>query len=390
MTLANDAENDRVLFRDRIAALEKDLANARARADAFEAKARRAKERAGAVNEAQASFAQSLVSLKEQVAAAFSRLESMAPPPADTHISGEMDAVPRFAPPPHISEPPPETPRAPDAALSTAKPARIVSVKPDVVTLQPPGAVFVTRDAMIAELSEPDEGTVARALEKLRAEPDWLVGTPPAVLMSALGDIDYDTDSPIFEIARMWDRVAMCGALLARVADAGEPRAREHDAWLVQHLGLPSEWEAISTIARNTSDTPQVRRWMLKALERFAAARSIGWSELSPLIGILSIDSDAGVRDAVVDVVAALPKTDEKIRWLTALLRADDNEIVLASAVNALASILPLDLDPAVIDRLLGHSSRRVQDAVLDLVARAKRAPRPSLVPRARKSLLPP
>jgi hypothetical protein len=70
-------------------------------------------------------------------------------------------------------------------------------------------------------------------------------------------------------------------------------------------------------------------------------------------------------------------------------LRTDDNEIVLAGAVSALASILPLELDPAVIDRLLGHPSKRVQEAVRDLVERAKRAPRPSLVPRARKSLIP-
>ena len=54
----------------------------------------------------------------------------------------------------------------------------------------------------------------------------------------------------------------------------------------------------------------------------------------------------------------------------------NDGEVVLASAVHALASVLPIELDPAVIERLLGHPSARVQRSVRDLVERAKREAR--------------
>jgi len=45
---------------------------------------------------------------------------------------------------------------------------------------------------------------------------------------------------------------------------------------------------------------------------------------------------------------------------------------VLASAVNALASVLPMELDPGLVDRLLGHPSPRVQRSVRDLIERAR------------------
>jgi hypothetical protein len=59
------------------------------------------------------------------------------------------------------------------------------------------------------------------------------------------------------------------------------------------------------------------------------------------------------------------------------LLRDDDDEGVLANAVNALASVLPIELDPAVVERLLGHPSARVQRSLRDLIERARREAKP-------------
>ena len=47
-----------------------------------------------------------------------------------------------------------------------------------------------------------------------------------------------------------------------------------------------------------------------------------------------------------------------------------------AIAVEALASVLPIELDPVVVERLLGHPSARVQRSVRDLVERAKKEAR--------------
>jgi hypothetical protein len=78
------------------------------------------------------------------------------------------------------------------------------------------------------------------------------------------------------------------------------------------------------------------------------------------------------LRDGVVGILLSLDRSDEKRRLLLEILRTDDDEVVLASAVNALASVLPMELDPTVISRLLEHPSARVQRSVRDLIERAK------------------
>jgi hypothetical protein len=142
----------------------------------------------------------------------------------------------------------------------------------------------------------------------------------------------------------------------------------------LKHLAAPSSWKAIADLARSDEEPVQLRRWLLEALDRLAAGRAIGWRELGDVVSAVARHSDASLRDGVVGILVSLDRSDEKRRLLLEILRADDDEIVLASAVNALASVLPMELDPGLVDRLLSHPSPRVQRSVRDLIERAKRA----------------
>ena len=81
---------------------------------------------------------------------------------------------------------------------------------------------------------------------------------------------------------------------------------------------------------------------------------------------------DPSLRDGVVGILVSLDRSDDKRRLLLEILRSDDDEVVLASAVNALAGALPMELDPGLVERLLGHPSPRVQRSVRELIERAK------------------
>jgi hypothetical protein len=116
----------------------------------------------------------------------------------------------------------------------------------------------------------------------------------------------------------------------------------------------------------------QLRRWLLEALDRLAAGRSVGWDELGPTVTAVARHPDASLRDGVVGILASLDRSDAKRDLLLDILRADDDEIVIANAVHALASVLPIELDPAVVGRLLGHPSARVQRSVRELIERAR------------------
>ncbi len=117
-----------------------------------------------------------------------------------------------------------------------------------------------------------------------------------------------------------------------------------------------------------------VRRWLLEAIERLVATRGVGWREVESLCAKLLRHPDASLRDGAIGVIAALERSEEKRRLLLDVLRVDDDEVVLSSAVHALTTALPIDLDPAVAERLLGHPSPRVQRSVMDFIERSKRA----------------
>ncbi|MBX3200677.1 MAG: hypothetical protein KF894_21250 [Labilithrix sp.] len=316
--------------------------------------------------------------------AAGSPLPSPAPVPSLSTEDGpgRIEATTRSGPPPLPARPPrvtqPSFPPAvypsvppPAGSAPTLPPPAMPSGRPP----EPSAVVQILseeRDALIERLA--DETTAAEAATKLLERPDWLRGRPPLELLMALTHLDYDVEAPLFELARTWDREPICRALIAALRDEPDAKLREHGAWLLKHLGAPSAWPALAELVSNEAEPPPVRRWLLEAIERLVASRGLGWREVGDLVALLVRHPDATLRDGVIGVVAALERSDDKRRVLLEILRSDDDEIVLASAVQALTSALPIELDPTVAERLLGHSSARVQRSVVELIERSKRA----------------
>lgn len=295
------------------------------------------------------------------------------PPPLPQHV-GAVGPPPK--PPARRTIPPVVYPSAPPpaGATQTAPPPRPPSIRPP----DEPSGVHVLpskeRDELFDKLADP--ATCRSAAIALRDHPEWLKGRPPLGLLSALTEIDYDVEAPIFELARAWEREAITRALVASMREEPDAKLREHGAWLLKHLGSPAALPALADLVKNDAEPPAVRRWLLEAIERLVASRSIGWTEVADLVATLVRHPDPSLRDGVIGVVAALDRSEEKRRLLVDLLRTDDDEIVLASAVHALASALPIELDTAVTERLLGHPSARVQRSVVDFIERSKRAAR--------------
>jgi len=232
-------------------------------------------------------------------------------------------------------------------------------------------AAVPTRDALFAMLEDPIRAR--EAVDAIRANEGWKTGTPPPVVLAALAHVDYDAEGPVFELARAWDRLPMCSALILALEAERDPKLREHDAWLLKHLAVPSAWGPIAALAKDEKESVGVRRWLIEGLDRLVAARAIGWHEIGDLVMALARHADATIRDGTIGILMSLEKSDDKRRVLMDILRHDNDEVVIASAVHALAGSLPGELDQAVVDRLLGHASERVQSSVKDLVERVKR-----------------
>jgi hypothetical protein len=228
------------------------------------------------------------------------------------------------------------------------------------------------RDSIFERLVDP--ATAREAASLLLEHPDWLHGRPPVELLISLTHLDYDVEAPVFEVARTWEREPICRALIAALRDEPDAKLREHGAWLLKHLGAPSAWRALAELASDETEPAPVRRWLLEAIERLVATRNLRWHEVGDLVQLLIRHADPSLRDGVIGIIGALDRSEEKRRVLLEVLRTDDDEQVLASAVRALTTALPIELDPAVAERLLGHSSPRVQRSVVEFIERSKRA----------------
>jgi hypothetical protein len=283
---------------------------------------------------------------------------------------------PRSVPPRRTQPPPipPSRPSSPSLGSSSLPPSAPISSGPPGPREDFPSvrASEIDRVELFDQLAHPDQANAAATI--LRERPEWLRGRPPIGLVAALASIDYDVEAPIFDLARAWEREPMCRAVVAMLREEPDSKMREHAAWLLKHLGAPSALPSLAEMVMNEDEPPTVRRWLLEAIERLVASRAVGFKEVGDLVQALVRHEDATIRDGVIGIIAALDRVDEKKRLLVDLLRTDDDEMVLASAVHALASVLPLDLDASVSERLLGHSSQRVQRSVMELLERSKRA----------------
>lgn len=261
----------------------------------------------------------------------------------------------------------PDSLRKPDASADTSERPSGAVPRGSVF---PPAEGGAVREELFSKLVDPDHASAAAA--ELKTHTDWLQGRPPPTFMAALANIDYDAEGAIFELARSWEREPLCQALIAALRSEPDARLREHTAWLLKHLGSSTQVKAIADLARSEEESVQTRRWLLEALDRLAAGRTIGWKDVGDVVTTVGRHSDAMLRDGVVGLLVALDRSDEKRKALLEILRADDDEGVIANAVNGLASVLPIELDPAVVERLLGHPSPRVQRSVRELIERAR------------------
>jgi hypothetical protein len=415
----------------RIAELEVDVAAARRERAAALETAAAAERRATEERIARAALEQAVVKLRDDVVAAFGKVGAAAPvasvaaldpsPPPPPRMPSsaplglvdrgwsvapepepeQLSPVSRSVPPPRPSSPRMGSmrPSAPPELLATIhtagtkpppplevtemideRPAGGVETRPlpapqgthppETRRESSPPAHAAEREALFAMLS--DREAAHEAAATLREHPEWLRGAPPAALVAALGTVDYDVDAPVFELARAWEREPLCRALLASIREEADDRLREHGAWLLKHLAAPSEWKALAELALKEDEPAGVRRWVLEALARVASTGAIGWQEIGDALTALAKHPDANLRDGVVGILSSLDRSEDKQRLLLEILRSDTDEVVIASAVHALSSVLPIELDPAVIERLLDHPSPRVERSVRDLVDRAK------------------
>jgi hypothetical protein len=430
----SDAERLRALLatarRERDAGLERATAAERQAEDARRdherleralevqaAAAQQAETRAVAAERTRAAVEQSVHDLRDEVIACFARWRAVEPfaiaPSASDASAALSEPAPVAVPPPAVvaAEPeataapaaPPEVPPAPDALIlddewltpdpsdpppPLAAAGAEADASADAIEVTPPsspvsssvpppsGSVAAPeRQHRIEQLADPS--TVTAAATALLEHPEWLRGRPPLALLEALTALDYDVDGPVFELARMWERDPLARALVAALRDEPDAKLREHSAWLLKQISAPSVLPALIELVSNDAEPVIVRRWLIDAIERLVASRSVGWKDVGVLVSSLLRHPDASLRDGAIGVVAALERSDEKRRVLLELLRVDDDETVLSSAVQALASALPIELDPALAERLLGHRSPRVQRSVVDFIERSKRvAPR--------------
>lgn len=224
------------------------------------------------------------------------------------------------------------------------------------------------RDELISKLTDPADARAAA--DALKTAPEWLRGPPTEALLDALSHADYDAERPVFEVARAWDREPLCRALLDALRSEQEPRAREHAAWLLKHLASPGALKDIAELATSDAEATGVRRWLLEALDRLAAGRLVGWSELAEIVTEMSRHADATLRDGNVGILMSLAPSEEKNALLLDILAREDDEVVLGGAIDALAASPEVELDEGVVSRLLDHPSDRVQRAAKDLVMR--------------------
>jgi len=301
--------------------------------------------------------------------------KSVAPPPTPV-TAAVVDAPSHSLPPLTYASVPPQLhasshpPSLPHESVAPATRRAEASDVPAALSGAPSAATEVTRKELIDKLLDPAQA--ADAAYELKLHADWLRSMPPTTFTAALQGVDYNADRPVFELARLWEREPLCHALIGALRAETDPRLREHAAWLLKHLASPSSWKAIADLARSEDEGVQLRRWLLEALDRLAAGRAIGWRELGDVVTTVAKHADPSLRDGVVGILVSLDRSDEKRRLLLDILRTDDDEVVLASAVNALGGALPMELDPGLVERLLGHPSPRVQRSVRDLIERAK------------------
>lgn len=336
--------------------------------------------------------------LRDEITTAFARIRlvapSLAPPPSaadalSARIAASVQPPPRppgdYAPmPTSVLYGPDSSPSmrpASPASRSVPAPRPSYSMAPATtaspsVTESKGGAPptrastpLARRDDLIARLGDPNDAR--NAADALETASEWLRGPPTKELLEALSQADYDAERPVFEIARAWEREPLCRALLDGLANERDARAREHAAWLLKNLAAPAMANEIASLAMNDAEATGTRRWLLESLDRLVAGRLIGWTDVADVVTKMADHPDATLRDGNIGILMSLESSDEKREVLLDILAREEDEVVLVSAIDALAAMGWVDLDDVLVARLLEHPSDRVQRAARPLLGDA-------------------
>jgi hypothetical protein len=205
---------------------------------------------------------------------------------------------------------------------------------------------------------ETDHSRVLAAAESLLNSGARLDGPPPGRLITALIEGADAVDPTLLNLARAWSRPDMSRAMLDALPAAATPDQKEQIAWLLKTvLAVEHSGEAIGRVL-DSEEQPQVRRWLLEAVERMTFAGALGWDQLLPVVSLLGRERDPALRAGLASLLVALPWRPSNVLLIAPLL-LDDNYEVVSAAAHTLAQH-PDDarkLDTGILDHLRSHGN---------------------------------
>jgi hypothetical protein len=223
--------------------------------------------------------------------------------------------------------------------------------------------------------SEKNPSRVASAAEALLRSGASLEGAPPGQFVAALVESGPETEPALLNLARAWSRVEMSRAMLDALSGAATCDEKEQVAWLLktvladEHCG-----EAIDQVL-DSHEEPQVRRWLLEALERMTFAGVLGWEQLEPVVSVLASEREPVLRAGLAGLLTALPWRASNAQLLEPLL-LDDHYEVVSAAVHTLARYpeAARTLDAKILAHLRAHANPMVRQSVAVLEESIRRA----------------
>jgi hypothetical protein len=223
--------------------------------------------------------------------------------------------------------------------------------------------------ALLSRLSE--SSSAADAAEALLGEPGWLTGTPPAEVLTALGDPEQAAEGPIVDLACLWERGALVAALMRAIDGEGDLSRRRRLAWMAKQAPSVNALPALLTRARAPDEDRVVRRYALETIMQLAFAEAVGWPNVEETVRFLSRESDPSLREAAIALAASCEGRSIERRELFTQMLSDSSPEVVANAAIALKGygVSASDIEPALLARLLGHANPLVRLSVEELMA---------------------
>src|SRR5262249_13216591 len=86
--------------------------------------------------------------------------------------------------------------------------------------------------ALLRALIEPSSAVAAA--NALLQKPEWLTGSPPDEVLTALGDSEHGPDNAILDLACCWEREPLAAALMRAIERESDVERRRRFAWVAK------------------------------------------------------------------------------------------------------------------------------------------------------------